>query len=484
MAPSILPQVRKIFIQQNLFSPDWQEYADVPFVIPSVFFPWDIFKPIENAYYICLHRHLKLQSKAGTPDDNQLDLFPQEEQTSCLIPVRSSRAGRKPHDFMALFRAFELASLLYVEIMVESVYLQVISNPLFATYCGFTVNIPSYRSFARFDEVMTTYGLWEKARQLIVDYNKQQGIVEAEDTLAVDTTHIEAEATLGKTIKTCSHENDCECPKVPTDDNVGLMRKSNSVSYVAHKLSMISGVKGQLPLTREVCKGGMHDGLTLEPTLKRFKAEHPKQAGQVRFVLADGIYQSESNQKITQDMLGAKLVAPINPRNHKDKPVEANGIEKINRYGIPVCLSGHNMELKGSDRQNEQFIFMCPVFNPQAKQEGLVCPHANHIRCCNGATQGRIFRVDFAQTPQVDSEFSQHSRTFDRIYDARTGIERLFGMLKDGYSMRRVHKRGKKAVEAHVDRCMLTLHLMAFIAHFMSGCVNRGWTRKRLKQAN
>ncbi|MCB6949754.1 hypothetical protein LIZ84_18320, partial [Roseburia faecis] len=26
-------------------------------------------------------------------------------------------------------------------------------------------------------------------------------------------------------------------------------------------------------------------------------------------------------------------------------------------------------------------------------------------------------------------------------------IERIFGILKDGYSLRRVHKRGKQAVE-------------------------------------
>ena len=99
------------------------------------------------------------------------------------------------------------------------------------------------------------------------------------------------------------------------------------------------------------------------------------------------------------------------------------------------------------------------------------------------ATQGRVFRVDFSTTPQVDPEFSQHSRTFDTLYDARTGIERIIGMLKDGYSLRRVHKRGRKAVEAHVDQCMLCMHVMAYCAHAQTGTVNRGWTRSRLKRA-
>ncbi|WP_249226714.1 transposase [Alicyclobacillus mengziensis] len=141
------------------------------------------------------------------------------------------------------------------------------------------------------------------------------------------------------------------------------------------------------------------------------------------------------------------------------------------------------MELKGCDLKKEQYIFTCPVHNPQAKQEGLVCPQHKHIECCSGATQGRVLRVDFSTTPQVDPEFPQHSRTFDTLYDARTGIERIIGMLKDGYSLRRVHKRGRKAVEAHVDQAILCMHVMAYCAYAQTGTANRGWSRSRLKRA-
>ncbi|MFD1674391.1 hypothetical protein [Alicyclobacillus fodiniaquatilis] len=53
-------------------------------------------------------------------------------------------------------------------------------------------------------------------------------------------------------------------------------------------------------------------------------------------------------------------------------------------------------------------------------------------------------------------------------------------MLKDGYSLRRVHKRGRKAVEAHVDQCILSIHVMAYCAHAQTARVNRRWTRRRL----
>jgi hypothetical protein len=53
-------------------------------------------------------------------------------------------------------------------------------------------------------------------------------------------------------------------------------------------------------------------------------------------VLADGMYQSTANRQVTKVVLGAKLLAPINPRNHKDKPVENDGIEKNRQSRVQV----------------------------------------------------------------------------------------------------------------------------------------------------
>jgi hypothetical protein len=487
---SISRQTQSRLLPFPLIPRQWEQYVDVPFVIPALTFPWDIFSGIEQAYYQHLYDVLREErmnrsERVTSVTDPALDLelAPPSTEQADDTSVRRSRSGRKPHDFMPMMRAFELARLLYVESMAESVYLQVRSNPLFAEACGFTGKLPSYRSFARFDQIMTDFGLWDKARRLIVAFNLEQGVLEMEDALVTDTTHVEAEATNRKLMKTCDHKEDCDCPMVPTDDNVGLVRKSNTVSYVGHKVSLLCGAKGQLPLTREVCKGGEYDAFTLQPTLERFKFEFEEMAESVQYVLADGIYQTPSDQRITKDVLGAKLVAPIHPRNRQDKPSDARGIDRIDRYGLPHCIAGHQMELKGCDHKKKQYLFTCPVHNPQAKQDGLVCPHHKHIVCCNGAAQGRVFRVDFSQTPQVDSEFPQHSRTFDTLYDARTGIERVIGMLKDGYSLRRVHKRGRRAVEAHVDQCILSMHVMAYCAYAQTGTVNRGWTRSRLKRA-
>lgn len=72
--------------------------------------------------------------------------------------------------------------------MVSSVHLQVARNSDFRTVCGFK-QVPSLKTFERFDQIMIENGLWEKARQQMVQFNIEKEIIEKEEQGAVDTTH-------------------------------------------------------------------------------------------------------------------------------------------------------------------------------------------------------------------------------------------------------------------------------------------------------
>lgn len=48
---------------------------------------------------------------------------------------------------------------------------------------------------------------------------------------------------------------------------------------------------------------------------------------------------------------------------------------------------------------------------------------------------------------------------------------------KDELSMCRVHKRGKKAVEAHMDRCIMIAKMLAHVSVLQTGKLYRGWTK-------
>lgn len=467
-----------IYLQDSFCFPELpfpDPILQLPFAKVALHFPWEtVFSSYEEEF---LQARLEHHSKNSIENENEsveLGLF--HLPNAPTGQRKRNPKGRKGTGFYSLLKAFLVAPLLHIEVMVSTVYAQVEANPAFAALCGF-MSIPSLRTFERFDQIMIDTGLWEKIRKITVFNNYEQGIIENESITAVDTSHIEAEATLNATRKTCHHQAPCDCPKIPTDDNVGLVRKSNSVSYIGHKVSVVCGVNSELPLTRTVFKGNQSDAVTLEETLKDVLKDVPYLVKSIQYVTADGVYQNDTNQKHCKDIVKAKLIAPINPRNRKEKPLDMRGMEKLTPYGVPVCMSGHQMKLKGLDSTNKQFIWVCPVFNKKYQKDGLTCSIDCHTKCCNQAKTGRTIRINQETTPQIDSEFPQHLTAFQKIYKERTAIERVFAQLKDGLSMRRVHKRGKRAVEAHMDRCITLSHMLAYISVKESGILYRGWTK-------
>jgi hypothetical protein len=480
MTATIIPNHHSnvIYLQNSFHFPECPfpgTIFQLPFAKVALNFPWEaVFSSYEQEF---LQTRLDLHSKNSAESEEEL-----KEPTLFDLPSstpdskKRSPQGRKGIGFYPLLKAFLLAPLLHIEVMVSTVHAQVEANPAFAALCGFS-SIPSIRTFERFDQIMIETGLWEKARKVTVCHNFEQGVIEKEAVIAVDTSHIEAEATLNATQKTCDHPKPCECLKVPTDDNVGLVRKSNTVSYIGHRASVVCGVNSELPLSRTIFKGNQSDAVTLEETLKDVLEDVPFLTNSIRYVTADGVYQSENNQTLCKEILDAKLIAPINPRNRKEKPIDVRGMQKITSYGVPVCKSGHQMKLKGLDSTNNQYIWVCPVFNGKYQEKGLTCSTTCHTECCSQAKTGRTIRIDQETTPQIDPEFPQHLVSFQKIYKERTAIERVFAQLKDGLSMRRVHKRGKKAVEAHMDRCITISHMLAYISVMETGALYRGWTK-------
>ena len=196
-----------------------------------------------------------------------------------------SGAGRPPCDALCLLRAFLAAPLLGVGDDPTSVHRLLHSNPTFAHRCDFlgrgalrqtgeqtSRRLPSLAVCAEFSEVMTRYGLWHLARLELVRENLASGVVEVEQTLAFDTTHLEAhshcanvvpanaESEEGKAPKHrkvprmrkrcgCGQANweTCEHPWTPTDSGVAVVVKGSTRIYWAHKASVVSFAESEVP---------------------------------------------------------------------------------------------------------------------------------------------------------------------------------------------------------------------------------------------
>jgi hypothetical protein len=239
-----------------------------------------------------------------------------------------------------------------------------------------------------------------------------------------------------------------------------IVAKSPANRRPGVKSAFLSLPKSEMPILGLAFAGNAPDAHTLAPALEALKAEFPELARKVKGILADGIYNTADNRKTVSELLpGANLYVPIHPGNRKDVFVEARGIEFIDKYGAPHCIMGHQMEMLGKDENKKEFLWVCPVFNPNCTVDGLTCDKKE--QCCPGACQGRVYRVEADKTPQINWEHPQYLRRNKTIYNLRTSIERVFGRAKRVLPFDRLYNRGKKAFQGFLDRMVIAFHLFA-----------------------
>jgi hypothetical protein len=443
-------------------------------VFPTVMdnYNFSVLSDIEVTYYeelanlVRRHRKSNLQEPIA---DSQGFLFP--ELAKIEIAKERERnpkgAGRRPKDFLALFKSFTGARYLGIDVNSRSVCMLLNSNPAFLERVSFPNNqVPSYRVIDRFDQVMTESNLWEKAARVVIQKNIDDKVINPrlEDKLVIDTTHIPARAKKGKLIKACRK---CKakdiCPyKITTDDNAGVLIKSKNEVYFARKVGLSSLTVSKLPIDWLVNRGETYDGHFFCPLLQSFKNRFPM--FNISKAIVDAIFNYKDNYLCAQKYLEAQLVAPINSRKCKEIPNPARGIKKITKQGQPICIDDRPMFLITRNEPTREFIWGCLVYHPESPEYDpqYICPMRNQ---CSNAAIGRVYRTKADKFPQICWDFPQFSKIAKSILALRTSIEREIGLLKEALKMESLWKRGKKNVNAHVAKCLIAMHMVAWVAH-------------------
>jgi hypothetical protein len=134
----------------------------------------------------------------STPVIYEQDLRPSIEQIVTpeqigpgITPDRIG--GKKPKCFFAMFKSFTGASIMGFAPEPENVHALLTSNLSFARVCGFVPKgadenywykyVPSLRKLEQFDQIMTEYGLWSKAKWDHVRQNIDNKIIDKENEL-------------------------------------------------------------------------------------------------------------------------------------------------------------------------------------------------------------------------------------------------------------------------------------------------------------
>lgn len=440
-----------------------------------------------------------VDTRPDTTDENLPEVLRDLSKAPPPLDVILSGPGRPPCDALCLMRAFLAAPLLGVGDNPTSVHRLLHNNPTFARLCGFlgrdvlkqpgertSRRLPSLTVCEEFSEVMTRYGLWHLARLEKVRANLASGVVEVEDTVSFDTTHLEAYSHCANVLppdaeiedgkkpkhrkvprvqKRCDcgkeHWEGCEHSWFPTDAGAAVVVKGPTRVYWAHKASVAAFGDSEIPFDVRVCQyAAQNDGKTLVPHLEVLMQDMPEVVLPLLYILADDAYRHNLN---TVERFGqqARLIGPVHGRKARAALAQTfDGIDRFTPIGVPVCEAGHRFELKGRDVTGGRYIWVAPD-----DEDGQpVCTDCPFGAGCRKRGQRRNIRVDREDQPQIDWDHPQHFARDRARYQKRTGVERAIKRLKVDLNGECLTHRDAHRVQAHLDRKLLTLHLLLAVA--------------------
>ena len=441
-------------------------------------------------------------------------VFGPEENVALGPQAHPATTGRSPKPFHSMAIAFLATSIDDKPATPEHVHRMLHGNPTFAARCGFEypgsprgrrsrrLTIPSLRTLSRFDQVMGEYGLWGDVRLALVLRNLETGALARSDAFVADTTHLEADSTprvvelpagkkaakvpatkqrrvvgvrtarnkkrketrkvrISRLTKRCRHEDHdaCNCPWVEGDAGAGVVVKSTTKKFWAHKAAVMGFAGTTVPLDMAVVScASSHDSTTLEPHLRRLRLVLPEAFEGVKFVIADPAYdEAPARARIPLEFGGLVLITKINPRARQEAPMPGHeGQFTLSPQGQPVCLRKLPLVLVGRDERREEYIWRGPL-DDKSTPLCKGCPFAAQ---CGLKGARRAVRVPRATTPQIDWNHAQHLSSEQTRYRLRTAVERQIERVKGPLERNRLPCRGRVRVQSFLDLRLAALHAL------------------------
>jgi len=396
--------------------------------------------------------------------------------------------GKKPKCFFAMFKSFVGTSTMGFAPEPENVYALLTSNMSFARVCGLVPKgtdakywykyVPSLRKLEQFDQIMTEYGLWSKAKWDHVRENIDNKIIHKENELVGDTTHYHAHSVFktveyidskgkekkksqSKTTKKCRCEdvNNCPHPWGLADEGAGTITKAHNRYIWGHKASILGLPLQGIPLDAvAVSDAATHDGETLYPHVVRLFENLPQVGPWIDTVLYDGAADTQRLKEKFDKDLNIRLRASLNPRRRKSVTINLpRGMEKITPYGTLFCNAGYEMDYKGMRYESEKFIYHAPT-DDNGCSVCLSCDQKSI--CCRLSKKGRVVTLPFSVLPHIDPKDPPMAKRFKAMMTHRPSVERMIKRLKCDLSDDRLKKRCNAAFQAYLDKTMIAFHIL------------------------
>lgn len=163
---------------------------------------------------------------------------------------------------------------------------------------------------------------------------------------------------------------------------------------------------------------------------------HPKY-----YIMDSGYDKTELYASIYKTFQGQAIV-PINWRNTKIPP------EGMNKDGQLVCAMNYPYVYGGNDKGTIR----------------LLCPHAcGKCNCpmgsawCSSSNTEYVGKVKIEDNPRLITTPFRATAAFVKLYNQRTSVERMFGVLKDNYNLDNIRVSKMKRAKVFMDLSCIAL---------------------------
>lgn len=246
--------------------------------------------------------------------------------------------------------------------------------------------------------------------------------------------------------------------------------------WFGFKLHLMVDTTYQLPVAFVVTQGLEADTKYLDPLLKDWQEHHSDVSGRTEEVSADKAYDDTDNHLAARAMK-AQLLSPTRKmwRGGDGKVTQLAGAEipvkllpetdagnlAYDQDGQLYCAfhetedqpwSWRPMVFKGYEADREAVKYICP-----AKAYQCHCPCAKD--CPKGLQT--LVRVKLSTDPRIFTPTPRHTLKFERLYNRRTAIERVNGILDNVLGLEWHTMRGKKRVQLRVALSLCAMLAMA-----------------------
>lgn len=344
------------------------------------------------------------------------------------LPAKSSR-GPKGYSKGALIKAI-LAMRLNSICTVTSLVERLTTDLQFRYDCGFSITqpVPSLATFSRFYQKITETDSLQKLFSALVDTAMVDGLMSGE-VVAIDASAIKAyEKSVPK--KRLADDG--------TQANWGakLDTNGNQHAWFGYKLHLAVDTASELPIAIKVTPANRNDATQAIPLMDEIKNQPKYYCMDMGYDTKD-IYEAARSRQ-------AQAIIPLNRRGEKTPP------EGLDENRTPVCSMGYSMVYWGCEKEKGILKFRCPHVCGKVE-----CP--NGSAWCSESNYGLVVKKKAEEDPRSFCTPHRGTREWEKLYDQRTSVERVFSRLKEHLGANSVRIQGIKKVTSHLLLCCIAL---------------------------